>query len=164
VSADVESKQAITEAIYRYCRGIDRLTRDIVAPVFHDDATADYGFFQGPASEFLDGVFATHGAWIGHFHNIGNVLIELDGDRAASEAYITAAVWLDTDDGLTEMVSRGRYVDRWSHRQGIWAIDHRQWIDEFTSMRPLPESSRPDPTTRRSRRDRSDPSFGVLGG
>ena len=40
--ATLLSKQAIRENMQNYCRGIDRLDRELFTSVFHPDATVDY--------------------------------------------------------------------------------------------------------------------------
>jgi hypothetical protein len=90
------AKQAITEAIYTYCRALDRMDWDLAHTVWHPDGTADYGpnMFQGTGPGFIEWVWAQHAGMMGHSHQITNILIEVDGDRAASEAYVTAALRL----------------------------------------------------------------------
>ena len=38
---ELSDKQAITEVIYRYCRGLDRMDADLVRAVWHPGGTAD---------------------------------------------------------------------------------------------------------------------------
>jgi len=170
VSATVDelvAKQAITAVIYTYCRALDRMDRDLALTVWHDGGTADYGanMYQGTGAGFIEWVWAQHAAMMGHSHQITNVLIEVDGERAASEAYVTAALRLeaDADAHATEIVSRGRYVDTWSRRDGRWAIDHRRFVEDFTSTYPVTAMEATDPGVATARRDRSDPSYQVLG-
>ena len=158
------SKQAILEVIYRYCRGLDRMDRDLALSVWHPGGTADYGeeMYVGTGEGFIDWVWQQHAGFERHSHQITNVLIEVDSERASSEAYVTVALRTTVRDRIIETVSRGRYLDRWSRRDNIWAIDHRIHITDFTSTHDLPTSewSAGSP---RSRRDRSDPSYEVLG-
>ena len=166
--ADVEAllaKQAITEVVYRYCRALDRMDRPLADTVWHADGTADYGptMFQGTGTGFLDWVWGAHTSMLGHSHQIANVMIEVDGDRAGSESYVTATLWAEFQPGaLTVIVSRGRYVDRWSRRDGVWAIDHRRFVEDFTLTQSLPDAAPPDPATGSARRDPTDPSYEVL--
>ncbi|MFA5882344.1 MAG: nuclear transport factor 2 family protein [Acidimicrobiia bacterium] len=164
---DLITKQTITEVIYRYCRALDRMDRPLADTLWHPDGTADYGpaMFQGTGAEFLDWVWQAHAAMLGHSHQISNVLIEVDadGDGAGSEAYVTATLWAAfAPDELTQIVSRGRYVDRWSRRAGLWAIDHRRFVEDFTTTTVLPGAAPPDPGATAARRDRTDPSYDVL--
>jgi hypothetical protein len=161
------AKQAITDVIYTYCRALDRMDWDLAHTVWHDDGTADYGanMFQGTGAGFLDWVWTQHAGMMGHSHQITNVLVSVDGDRAASETYVTAALRLEADANAqaTEIVSRGRYVDTWSRRDGRWAIDHRTFVEDFTTTYQATAMEPADAAQRSSRRDRDDPSYAALG-
>jgi hypothetical protein len=164
---ELVDKQAITDVIYTYCRALDRMDWDLALTVWHADGTADYGtnMFQGTGPGFVEWVWAQHAAMMAHSHQITNVLIEVDGDRAASEAYVTAALRLESDasEAATEIVSRGRYVDSWSRRDGRWAIDHRRFVEDFTSTYQVTAMEPADAALRSSRRNREDPSYAALG-
>ena len=155
-------KQAITEVIYRYCRGLDRMDADLVRSVWHAKGTADYGaeMFQGTGDGFVEWVWAAHAGMERHSHQITNILIEVDGDSAASESYVTVALRTKAEAGqATEIVARGRYVDRWSRRDGRWAIDHRHFVTDLQTAEAAPAL---DADAGESRRDRTDPSYEVL--
>ena len=162
--AELAAKQAITEVIYRYCRALDRMDLAMAATIWHPGGTADYGLtmYQGSGAGFITWVWEQHGAMLAHSHQITNVLIEVDGDRAASEAYVTAALRTESGpDEPIEIVSRGRYVDRWSRRDGRWAIDHRRFAEEFTTFMPVTNPV-PEPLMTFSRRDTTDPSYAAF--
>ena len=58
MDSDLEAKFAIAEVIYRYCRSLDRMDRDLADTVWHPGGTADYGVsFKGAGAEFLDRVW-----------------------------------------------------------------------------------------------------------
>jgi hypothetical protein len=176
VTDDIEAKLAITEVLYRYCRALDRMDRDLADAVWHPGGTADYGpTFRGPASGLLDVMWAGHAKLLGHSHQVTNVLIEVDGERAASEAYVTGILWDLTETGtLAQLVAVGRYLDRWSRRDGRWAIDHRQFVYDavFTPAPADPAAptasvlsqlaAQRDPRETAGRRDGGDPSYAVL--
>jgi hypothetical protein len=63
------------------------------------------------------------------------------------------------DGVVRDMFGRGRYVDRWSRRDGRWAVDHRNYVDDLQRTETSPESSMTDGSTATGRRDRTDPSF-----
>jgi hypothetical protein len=156
---ELADKQAITEVIYRYCRALDRMDVDLARSVWHPGGTADYGeLFQGTGDGFIDWVWAAHAAMDAHSHQITNILIEVAGDRAASESYVTVALRTKPAEGAAvEIESRGRYLDRWSRRDGRWAIDHRQFVEDLQRVHDAPPVG-----PGASRRDRSDPSYQVL--
>jgi len=155
------AKQAVRDALSRYCRGLDRMDKAMAYAVWHPDGTADYeGIFEGTGHGFVDWVWEAHAAMERHSHQITNVLTEVDGDRATSESYVTVLLWLASDGGetQTEIASRGRYLDKWSRRDGHWAIDHRCHLVDTHSVR---EVTRGD-VAPSSARDESDPSFAFI--
>ena len=152
-------KQAITEQIYHYGRGVDRMDRPLTRACWHADGSADYrGMFEGSADALLDWMWQVHDGMQTHSHQMANILIELDGDRAASETYVTVALRTRGDAPL-DIFSRGRYLDRWSRRGGLWAIDHRIHLSDHATALPVPERLLAEAA---GTRDRSDPSYALL--
>jgi hypothetical protein len=155
--AGLAARAAITEVLHRYCRAVDRLDRDLGLSCWHDGATVDYGdTFRGTAADLIDWVCTIHEQLMAaHSHQVTNVLARIDGDRATSESYVTVALRTKGDDP-TDIESRGRYLDRWSCRNGIWAIDHRRLVTDLSSARPSAPTTEP---AAGARRDESDPSY-----
>lgn len=157
---EVADRQAITDQIYRYCRAMDRIDHELGYAVWHEDGTADYGadVFQGSGRGFIDHVCRQHAQLLVHSHQVTNVVIELDGDRAGSESSVTATLRMEREGRLMQMTVLSRYIDRWSRRDGRWAIDHRVTVidmDEIREVTPMKSHAR-------GRRDRHDPSYEVL--
>lgn len=165
-SFGMAAKQAISEVLHRYCRGLDRMDRAMAESVWHAGGTADYGpMFQGTGAEFVEWVWAAHAGFARHSHMVTNVLIELgeDGTTASSETYV--AVWLrtqPTNGFVTDIENRGRYADRWSCRDGVWAIDHRRYIDDLQRIVTAPADGSNDGSGATGTRDGSDPSYEVF--
>ena len=162
--SDIETlvaKQAITEVLYQYCRGLDRMDRELALSVFHDGSTADYGpMFSGTGAEFVDWVWTAHEGLDAHSHQITNVLIHVTGDRATSEAYVTVALRSKPVDGeIFDVVDRGRYLDRWARRDGRWAIEQRRFVEDFQAIYPVPLSPATDGSAATGRRGPDDPSY-----
>lgn len=168
------AKDAIRDVLYRYCRGLDRMDYALSYSVWHTDGTAFYGgLYEGSGSGFVDWVFELHRGMVGHSHQVTNILIDVarTGVHATSEAYVTVRLRThNSADELVDIVGAGRYLDRWSCREGRWAIDHRQYVGDLTTTIPVPEAAaqgriRPAAEVKRveSRRDREDPSYAVLG-
>ena len=153
-------KQAIIEQIYHYCRGVDRMDLALTRACWHVNGTADYvGMFQGGADALLDWIWTVHAGMQAHSHQMTNILVELDGDRAVSETYSTVVLRTRGDAGQDIFV-RGRYLDRWSRRDGGWAIDHRIHMADHTTTLPVPDRA---PAEVAGARDRSDPSYQLFG-
>lgn len=154
---ELAAKDEIRAQIYNYARGLDRMDRELATRVWHADGTANYiGTYEGTGAGFVDWVWPRHETMTAHSHQITNVLIEVDGDTAVSEAYVMASLRTQpADGGASTLLVRSRYADTWSQRDGRWAIDHRTAITDF---RTTHEAAGPvEPTE--GRRDRSDPSY-----
>lgn len=153
-------RQAIVDLIYRYCRSVDRLDVPLGHSIWHDDAIADYGaeVYQGPGKGVIDLICAQHRKTLHHSHQVTNVLVDLDGDRAGSEAYVTAALRVQHGNDLRQITVWSRYIDTWSKRNGRWGIDKRLTIRDFDEIRPVTEMARHTV----GQRDRTDPSYEVL--
>jgi len=142
------AKEAIREDIYRYAHGEDRQDGALSTSLWRSDGTATYGYrgeiFDGSASEWAK----THAglrSYTGTSHQISNIIIEVDSDRAVGESYVTARLWrIDGDGQIWRREAIGRYLDRWSYRDGQWGVD-RRFIFELSnaSVTPpvLPETS-----------------------
>ncbi|MCY4271996.1 MAG: nuclear transport factor 2 family protein [bacterium] len=159
------AKQAITDVIYGYCRALDRMDKPAAYAIWHPDGTADYGedIFRGTGREFVDWVWTAHAAMSAHSHQITNLLICVNGDRAVSEAYVTVALrTLPFGDGpdVVDIFSRGRYVDQWSRRDTRWAIDHRDYITDHSVTLPNADPAPCDPRSIRGPEDLSVALFG----
>jgi hypothetical protein len=159
---EIADRQAITEQLYRYCRSMDRRDIALGHSVFHEDSTADYGpgSWVGSGRGFIDHVAELHARdFDAHSHQITNVIINLDGDRASSESYVTVALRY-TEDGQPKLFRVwARYLDKWSRRDGHWAIDNRLLIIDVDELRDVAPRS----ASYRGARGPTDPSYAVLG-
>jgi hypothetical protein len=158
----IADRQAITDLIYRYCRAVDRLDVPLGHSIWHADATADYGasVYQGEGRGVIDHICAQHRHTLHHSHQVTNIVIDLDGDRAGSEAYHFACLRIAAGEGIRQISVWGRYIDSWSRRGGRWGIDKRVTVRDFDEIRDVVPLEHHDV----GRRDRSDPSYAVLGG
>jgi hypothetical protein len=156
----VTDREAITDQIYRYCRAMDRMDAQLGYSIWHEDGTADYGpeVFQGLGRDFIDHVNKQHANLLHHSHQMSNIVIELNGDRAGSESYVTASLRMQRGDALKQMTVWSRYIDTWSKRDGLWALDHRIAVRDFDEIRDVTAMNQFD----WGQRDRSDPSYSVL--
>jgi SnoaL-like protein len=157
---EIGDRQEITDLIYRYCRSVDRLDVPLGHSIWHEDAIADYGetVYQGDGRGVIDVICASHRKALHHSHQVSNILIELDGDRAASESYVTATLRIRRGEQLMQITVWSRYVDRWSRRKGRWGLDKRIAIRDFDEVRGATAMADHDV----GHRDRFDPSYGVL--
>lgn len=156
---DLLEKSAIRDALSRYCRSLDRMDKAMAYEVFATDSSAHYyDIYQGTGHGFIDWVWEAHSAMESHSHQITNVLIELDGAQAVSEAYVTVVLQQQRPSGGAEIQCRGRYLDRWAKQDGRWRIVEREHVIDTQSEIPLPAPQK----SAESRRDQMDASFRFL--
>jgi hypothetical protein len=155
-------KQSIYEVLVTYCRGVDRCDEELIRSVYHDDSFDDHGYWKGPGPDLAPflakRLMAANSATT---HSITNVLIELDGDLARSEAQVLATL-IRRDSNPTEVdVVGARYLDRLSRRSGEWRIDRRIVVLDWQTTEVWPETAPPVPTERftRGARRPDDPSY-----
>jgi hypothetical protein len=156
-------KQEVRDGLSRYCRGLDRMDRPMADSTFHDGSVVDYiNIFTGSGHGFIEWVWGVHAAMDRHSHQITNVLVEvdIDAEEAASESYVTVSLWTKPGPNgeRMEIISRGRYIDRWAHRDGRWAIIERVHVLDQQVNRPLVSTD----GNEESRRDADDPSYRVF--
>ncbi|WP_162854711.1 nuclear transport factor 2 family protein [Sphingobium estronivorans] len=152
------AEREILRQLNRYCRGIDRFDVELWKSVWHDDATLDYesGQLKGRAMAMAVQMTLGHDVYAAHSHQIMNPTIRIKGDRAVSETCAHAVLrgYPDRSGMVTDSHYRGRYLDRWSCRDGRWAIDHRTLTEEL-----MWNQSGHGRMGHEARRDREDPSY-----
>lgn len=130
------AKQEITDLVGLYMRGLDRLDRVLLRSTFHDDATTDYGFFQGGPDDFVDMAYNALKDHLANHHMIGQVNIELEDDVAFGEVYFQAFHRIVTDSVERDLFISGRYVDRYERRDGVWKIAFRSEVNDWARNDP----------------------------
>ena len=136
----LSAKQAITEVLYRYCHAVDRIDPELGSRIWHEDGLAHYeGIFEGTGADCMASIFEQHKKCDATSHQLTNMLIEVDDDRATSESYVTACVRA----GDIDVVVRGRYMDAWSRRAGEWRIDDRRYRHDVMQIIPVIEQQLP---------------------
>ncbi len=134
--ARLEARAALHDLLMAYSRGVDRADSVTLAAVFHDDATMNAGMFDGPVSEFVPMIAEVVKGFKRSSHAIANTWFEIDGDDAVGEAYVIAYVLATTDEGDREMMTGGRYLDRFRKRDGVWKIAARTFVADWTTNHP----------------------------
>ncbi len=174
---ELASKQAITEVLHRYARGLDRMDLELTRTCWHSGGTDSHSpLYSGSYDGFIEWVWAVHGAMFATRHVITNILIQLDlaAGRAGAESYWTVTMRIPHQGGVADINCGGRYLDTLECRDGEWAIQHRESIMDVARVDPVlqgPESIDPaifgktdqaDVTITASRRDREDFSYTVV--
>jgi SnoaL-like domain len=158
--ATLADKMAIQEQIRTYCRAVDRLDNALGHSVFHEDSHADYGadYYQGPGRGVIDLIIKSHDGLLSHSHQVTNVLIEVYGNTAGSESYVSGTMRMMQGDKLMQIGVWARYLDKWEKREGRWAIVGRMVVYDHEDLR----AAQPMGQQIRSTRGADDPSYQFL--
>ena len=141
---NIADRMAISDVIHRYCRAMDRIDVELGHSVWHADGKADYGaIYRGGGRGFVDWMCGVHRSMLALSHRVTNLLITLDGDRAGSESCVIATLRRMDGNRLLQTTAWGRYLDRWSRREGRWAIDHRTYVHDFDEVREITATALP---------------------
>ncbi len=155
---ELRDRQEIFDCIMRYCRGIDRLDREMLLSAYHPDAIDDHGAFVGPVEGFADYVFDLHSTQQHRTqHHITNHRCEFDGDTAHTESYYIFRSLNKVPPLYTN--ASGRYIDRFERREGRWAIAARICLVEIRNEFWAPTGFEGDTDYMPARRDKEDTSY-----
>jgi len=150
---DLLDKQAITEVLYRYCRGCDRADEAAIRSCFHPGALHRHGGFEGTSADFATlAMKIIHGTRVSK-HLLTNVLIELHREHAWSESHYLAYHRQVERPGGTERdyFTGGRFLDRFERQAGEWKIAQRLGLIDF-ERREAPDAASPLPQSQLSQR------------
>ncbi|MCB2014561.1 MAG: nuclear transport factor 2 family protein [Sphingobium sp.] len=130
--ATLAARDAIANVLACHSRGVDRANAALLASAYHEDATVDYGFFSGPASDLVQILSTAQAAAPSTLHRTSNMWIDVDGDRAVSESYVLAYV----EEPELQRLVMGRYLDQHRLVDGKWAIAHRTYVMDANTNTP----------------------------
>ncbi len=135
---EISAHLEIRQAIYRYCRGIDRGEIALVDSAYHPDAVDRHGPWTGAGADFgthmvnkMDGL-----PTVGQ-HHVTNILIEIVENTANVESYVICLLPLKEEAGGGHVLLSGRYLDRFECREGRWKIAERVVIQDVTTKLSL---------------------------
>lgn len=138
--ADLLDRDEITRVLYRVCRGLDRADAGLYAGGYHPDATEVHADYSGTAAGFRERALRRVPVRFEVMrHTLDTITIEISGERAHVESYVTAECVLRERRAGRKVVStlHGRYVDLFERRNGEWRISHRVVVKDFRDVRPL---------------------------
>ena len=127
---------AIQRCLLDYCRGIDRCDAELVASVYHPDATDDHGSFVGLGIDFArlaTDKLRRHAIATTHFCNPPHIVFT-SATTADVETQVLA--WHRCRDDSGEYLEKfcGRYFDRFECRNGDWRIAHRALTHDWDAI------------------------------
>ena len=164
----------IQQVIYRYCRSMDRMDEQLTLSCFEPEADLSYGsLFHGTPQGFVEWLWPVHAAMTGHSHMVSNILFNaIDDGTYATETYVQVTLRSHDDEGIFDLVSKGRYLDRWKNRDNTWRIFERMYVSDLSTVIPVGERSlagllKPSAMDNRqpvATRNRTDPSYALFAG
>jgi uncharacterized protein (TIGR02246 family) len=132
MSAILEAKDAIREAMARYCHALDACRFDDVAALFATDGEwmTDYGSARGreAIAKFLAGVVPRKGEGPQRKHYITNTVITVEGDRA--RAVSDYLIIRESGNGLIPVMG-GTYKDTFVRRDGEWQFLRKELVHDI---------------------------------
>lgn len=135
--ADLGARRDIERAAINYIRGLDRLLPDVQRLAFHDDAEVDFGIFVGSASDFIDFAQGFLAACDFSQHLLGQMDIQLSGDKGKGEIYFLAHHRITENGDRKDLFIAGRYQDEYENRQGQgWKITRRKEVVDWVRTDP----------------------------
>jgi SnoaL-like domain len=156
---ELSAKQAISDCLVRYCRGIDRADRELIRSAYHQDAIDDHGAFVGTGWDFAEEAVRFVNTLSRIHHLMQNTLIVV-GDGEADVESSVVAMHVSKDEKWIDLYN-SRYLDHFELRDGEWKIQKRELVVDgtfgFAAPPPSPDVWG-DPA--RSRHDKGDPSYG----
>lgn len=122
-------RQAITDAIHAYCRGVDTIDVDTVAALFTQDCVIDYGPGLGAPTTGRANVADRLRRGLPRFaatsHHVSNIEIMFGEDDTSASSITSLIAWHRYPDDRPDAVLWARYHDRWVLEGGRWLIAER---------------------------------------
>lgn len=140
--AYLNDRRQISDLYQRYMRGFDRNDVELLRSAFWPDVQINYGEQVNTFDEFVERHLDRHVSGLAAWgHLLTNETVDIDGDTAHVETYVTALFVPrqgsdfgggDSTDS-SPLIVGGRYVDRVDRRDGEWRIAVREFVGHFTS-------------------------------
>ncbi|MBF3851494.1 nuclear transport factor 2 family protein [Burkholderia pseudomallei] len=151
----IADRLAIQDAMYRWCRAVDRLDYDEMRAAFHPDGTDNHGIYSGDVDGLIEWIRERHKTIPVSMHQVSNMLIEFAGpDLALVETYVrttqhypenatSSLVQLTGRSQVTpgvavDLLTCSRYIDRFQRRNGEWRVLHRTLVQDWKQIFEVP--------------------------
>jgi hypothetical protein len=158
---------AIEQALYRYCRAIDRCDWELLRSCYHPGAIDEHGLYNGDIDGFIEWLQLQLPKYEMTMHILGNVLVEFKGRRVAHvESYCLAyhRSRADVDGQPIDRVVGVRYIDEFTRVSGKWRIKHRRCLYDLGRIDPVQGAERAlGPAYRRGAHGPADESYPAMG-
>jgi hypothetical protein len=129
---ELRDRMLILDLLARATRGMDRADSALIASCYTDDSVEYHGPFVGSGQEWAVRPTRTSPANVASHHQLGQTVIDLDGDGAFAETYCIYHGIHAYQDG--RRVSREyfvRYLDTLRRVDGAWKIAIRRVVADW---------------------------------
>ncbi|SFR90162.1 nuclear transport factor 2 family protein [Sphingomonas jatrophae] len=129
----LEDEAALSRLVDLYARAVDRGDAALLASLFTDDATLEFGaMFSGGRDAFVAMIAASTAGMVTH-HFMGNRLYALDSDEAEGEIYSINTHVIPVGEGTRDYIAAGRYLDRYRRTADGWRFVHRTRVIDWAN-------------------------------
>lgn len=129
---EMADREAIRDCIYIAARGLDRCDPDLLRAAYWPDAEIDLELFGGSLDHFVEkSIRSLEQNYESVMHSVSNILIRLEGAVAAAESHVYGYHCYTGDGDRRDAIICGRYLDRFSRRNGEWRIASRTVIVDW---------------------------------
>jgi len=164
---ELADREAIRDCLFRYSRAIDRCDEQLLRSVYWPDAIDTHLDFSGNVEQLITWAFPRLRSMDQTMHLIGNILIQLDGAKAAVESYFYGFHRAEIGGVMRDIIGSGRYLDRFERRGDEWRIAARlvmtDWFREYPDSADWAVGPFGMPDAARGKRRPEDESYGWLG-
>src|SRR5205814_7803889 len=97
-----------------------------------------FGGFVGSPAAFAEMACTNLAKLKSTHHDMTNILIKVDGDRASAETYAVAfhGGQVQADGSLLDFIAYVRYADSFERRDGVWKISRRIVVQDAKTVAP----------------------------
>lgn len=130
---ELYDEKCLRDNLMLYCRAADRMDIEGIKATYWPNATDDHGGYVGSGHGWAEAVEQYRDRIHSCSHHIGNVLSEIDGNRARRESMFLCVVAFKEPD--TTFFHGGRYRDLCEKRDGVWKVLRRTCIWDWSDVR-----------------------------
>ena len=141
MDAELADRQHIRDLVENWAVWRDAGDWDRFRTVWHDDGWMMATWTQGGFEHFIRMTIEGWSRGVSILHFLGGQSIELNGDRAISQAKMTISQRAPVDGVVCDVVCTGRFYDFIERRNGRWGLVLRQPIYEKDRIDALDPSA-----------------------
>lgn len=142
MNTTLADEQVIALITQRWALARDSGDWEALATTVHPDATMTATWFHGPFVAFIEACKASFARGGRSTHMLGGTMAKVRGDRAIAQTRMAIQVRGAVDGVAVDVVSSGRFYDRFERRSGEWRIAERRCIYEKDRLDPVDPNAR----------------------